>query len=50
MLFRKQASKDSTGCDSTDKPLRIDIVSDRLLSAYALHQTLQVSHSLLHQQ
>ena len=32
MLFRKPASKDSTECDSTDKRLRIDIISDRLLS------------------
>ena len=29
MLFRKQASKDSTEYDSTDKLPRIDIVSDR---------------------
>ena len=32
MLFRKQVSKNSTECDSTDKHPRIDIVSDRLLS------------------
>ena len=32
MLFRKQASKDSTECDSIDKCPRIDIVSDKLLS------------------
>ena len=32
MLFRKQASKHSTECDSTDKDPRIDVVSDRLLS------------------
>ena len=32
MLFRKQASKDSTEYGSTDKRPRIDIVSDRLLS------------------
>ena len=31
MQFRKQASKDSTECDSTDKRSRIDTVSVRLL-------------------
>ena len=50
MLFGKQASKDSTECDITNRLPRIDIVSDRLLSLYALHQILQVSHPPLHQQ
>ena len=31
MLFRKQASKDSTESDNTDYRSRIDILSDRLL-------------------
>ena len=32
----------------SDKLPKIDIVSDRLLSYYALHQILQVSHPLVH--
>ena len=39
ILFRKQASKELTECDSTNKSPRFNIVSDRLLSWYALHQT-----------
>ena len=32
MQFRKQASKDTIECDSTDKHSRIDRISVRLLS------------------
>ena len=31
MQFRKQASKDSTECNSTDEYPTVDIVSDELL-------------------